>query len=59
MKKLNRILSEWFYSKPATGEKVEYGNGLQIKETIVSKSFMDGFKWDSHLFKNIKIIQNC
>ena len=45
MKKLNRILSEWFYGKPATGEKVEYGNGLQIKETIVSKSFMDGFKF--------------
>lgn len=53
---IKRMLMEWFYGTPITGEKVEYDKGLQIKETVVSKQFMDSFKWDSHLFDNIKII---
>jgi len=53
---IKRKIIEWFYGKPIIGEKVEYNSTLLIKETVVSKSFMDNFKWDSHLFSNIKII---
>jgi hypothetical protein len=53
---IKKALMKWFYGEAITGEKVDYNKGLQIKETVVSKVFMDSFKWDSHLFNNIKII---
>lgn len=57
MKMINRILGKWFYGKPAAGEKVEYNKGLQIKGTVVPKAFMESFKWDSHLYNNINVIE--
>ena len=58
MKKVNKILSELFYGKPALGEKMQGLGQLRIKKTTVPKTFMDNFKWDSHLFENIIIIEN-
>jgi hypothetical protein len=55
---MKKLLIEMVLGKPATGEKVTYNKGLLIKQTVVSKSFMDTFKWDSHLFDNIKVIEN-
>ena len=55
---ITRLLSQWFYGKPATGEKMENLGVLTIEKTIVPKSFMDSFKWDSHLFNNITVIEN-
>lgn len=58
IKMITRLLSQWFYGKPASGEKMENLGVLTIEKTIVPKSFMDSFKWDSHLFNNITVIEN-
>ena len=56
---IKKLIHKIIFGKPVSGEKMQGLGELQIYQTIVPKSFLKkNNKWDSHLYKNVIIIEN-
>ena len=56
---IKKLIQKMLFGKPSSGEKMKGLGQLQIAQTIVPKSFLKkNNKWDSHLYKNIIVIEN-
>lgn len=56
---IKKMVQKILFGKPTSGERMEGLGTLQIKQTIVPKSFLKkNSKWDSHLYNNIVVIEN-